>query len=563
VSTALAPAFDKLGIDPSRGSGKIRCPAHDDRNPSLSWRLGDDGRLLVNCHSGCTAADVAAAVGADMSDMFRPDLTMVRSGEPEATYQYRDAAGHLAYVVKRWPDKHFTMHKPDGSRIGDTPRVPYRLPELLAEPKRLVVVVEGEKDADRLTAAGFLSTTSAGGAGRWDASWAPYFEGRPVVVLPDNDEPGRDHAAKVAESMVDVAAEIRVVDLPNLPAKGDVSDWLAAGHTADELRDLIRATPATAKPTIGARTAADLRHGLPPDQLADPFLTPEGATVVYARGGTGKGITACWLIMRILASGHAVMVLDYEGHEREWGSRLRGLGLTDDDLARVHYRAPYGPDWTAPTGPLSLVAESVREDAARLGVTYLVVDSYSPATTNGDTMGGEAAAREYFGGLTRIGLPSLTIAHVKGDAGSFPDRPFGSVFVHNYARETWAIERIRDEPDHDPDLLEHGPNVVSLELRNKKANGRAKAAPAFVAFSFHRDGSITVDSQPPRGRNLADLIASVLVDGPMTTPQIAAAIKEDTGESVDVQTIGRTMRRLSQRFEQVSTKRPHHWAVRT
>ena len=220
-------------------------------------------------------------------------------------------------------------------------------------------------------------------------------------------------------------------------------------------------TPREGPPsTIGYRTAADLRYGTPPDQLADPFATPEGPTILYARGGTGKGLMACWLSLRLVRSGHAVMVIDFEGHEREWGSRLRGLGLDDDELRKVHYRAPFAADWTAPTGALSLVADLIREDAERVGATYIVVDSYSVATSNGDTMGGEAAAREYFSALSKIGLPSLTIAHVRGDASKFPERPFGSVFVHNLARETWAAERLGDDgtrfrglglrPDHRP-----------------------------------------------------------------------------------------------------------------
>ena len=166
---------------------------------------------------------------------------------------------------------------------------------------------------------------------------------------------------------------------------------------------------------IGTRTAADLDCGPPLAQLVDVYLTPDDATVLYARGGTGKGLLSCWLVMRLVRDGHVVMIVDYEGHAREWGSRLRGLGMTDDELSRVHYRAPFGPDWTAPTGALSRVAPAIRDDAVTLGVTYVIVDSYSVATSNGDTMGGEAAAREYFQALSVIGRPSLTIAHVRGD----------------------------------------------------------------------------------------------------------------------------------------------------
>ncbi len=320
---------------------------------------------------------------------------------------------------------------------------------------------------------------------------------------------------------------------------------------------------AAPEPTIGSRTAADLRYGPPLPQLAAPFLTSEGATVLYGKGGTGKGITACWLITRLVAAGHVVMVLDFEGHEREWGSRLRGLGMTDDELARIPYRSPFGADWTAPTGALSKVAEAVRDDAERLGVTYLVVDSYSVATSNGDLMGGEAAAREYFTGLATIGLPSLTIAHVRGDSGRFPDQPFGSVFVHNLARETWAVERIGDdEPETDPDVIRIGPNVVALELRNKKMNGGPTAPAQFVTFSFYADGSVTVNDDRPAGRSVADLAGDVLADGPLTLPKIAAAILDDTGERISETSLRQALNRDPRRFEHVSGPRPRPWALR-
>jgi hypothetical protein len=320
---------------------------------------------------------------------------------------------------------------------------------------------------------------------------------------------------------------------------------------------------ASGQASIGSRTASDLRHGTPPDQLADPFLTAEGPTVIYGRGGVGKGMLACWLARRLVSSGHVVMLVDFEGHEREWGSRLRGLGLTDDDLGRIHYRAPFGPDWTAPTGSLAAVAGLIRDDAERLGVTYLIVDSYSVATSNGDTMGGEQAAREYFGGLARIGLPSSTIAHVRGDSGKFPDRPFGSVFVHNLCRESWAVERVGDEPETvDPDEIRFGPYVVALELRNRKSNGRPAAATQFVTFSFHLDGSIEVQTDGPSVRSLADLAADVLADGPLTVPKIVAAIKEDSGQAVTEDALRRTLNRDTRRFQHVAGTRPRPWALR-
>jgi len=364
------------------------------------------------------------------------------------------------------------------------------------------------------------------------------------------------NAPRVAQVETDAAFETRMASYARRGITSAEIEAFRRDHYGERYR------PPTA-PTIGTRTACDLRFGLPPEQLVRMFLTPEGPTVLYARGGTGKGLIACWLVLHLVRAGHVAMVLDYEGHEREWGSRLRGLELTEDELARVHYRAPFGSDWTAETGPLSKVAALVREDAVRLGVTYIVVDSYTVATSNGDTMGGEAAAREYFSALSIIGLPSLTIAHVRGDSPRFPDRPFGSVFVHNLARETWAVERLADdEPVVDPDLLEHGPAVVRLELRNRKANGRAAAPAQFVTFEFYANGSIVVTEDPPKGRRVWELADAVLVDGSMTAKQIAAAIAEDTGEKVGTDDIRRALERQPSRFTVNKSKRPHTWSRR-
>jgi hypothetical protein len=344
---------------------------------------------------------------------------------------------------------------------------------------------------------------------------------------------------------------------PKAEAEVDaIADWTGETITDD---------PPPAAVTIGHRTAADLAAGPPLPQLADPYLTPEGATVIYARGGTGKGLLACWLAQRLVRSGQVVMVLDFEGHEREWGSRLRGLGLTDDELAAIHYRAPFdAADWTAPTGALAAVAEAVREDVRRPDITYLIVDSYTTATTSGDTMGGQQAAQEYFGALARIGLRSLTIAHVRGDSARFPDRPFGSVFVHNLARETWAVERVGDDPDEteDPDEPAYGPNVIELELRNRKSNGRRASRAQYVTISIYADGTMDVSTERPTGRALADLAADALADGALTLPKLRSAIREDTGQAVDVDVLRVTLKRHPQRFMESNGSRPRTWAIR-
>lgn len=221
-----------------------RCPAHEDRDPSLSIGEGKDGAVLLHCHARCTPEDVVAALGLTMSDLFETPLERTKPSIGE-TYDYVAEDGTVLYQVVRMVPKDFRQRRPDGEgwawRLGDTRRVLYRLPQVVAQvaARKHVLVVEGEKDVHQLEALGFVATTNSGGAGKWRDEYSESLRGACVVILPDNDEPGRRHAQQVAAALSGVAAEVRVIELPNLPSKGDVSDWLAAGGTAAELEGLI------------------------------------------------------------------------------------------------------------------------------------------------------------------------------------------------------------------------------------------------------------------------------------------------------------------------------------
>ncbi len=164
-----------------------------------------------------------------------------------ATYDYCDEAGALLYQVVRFDPKDFKQRQPAGSGKwkwgleGVRRRVLYRLPELLRSPKeRPVFIAEGEKDADRLRSLGLLATTNAGGAGKWRPEYNEPLRDRPVYILPDNDDAGRKHALAVAGALAGVVASCKIVTLPSLPAKGDVSDWLAAGGDKEKLLDIAQ-----------------------------------------------------------------------------------------------------------------------------------------------------------------------------------------------------------------------------------------------------------------------------------------------------------------------------------
>ncbi len=172
-----------------------------------------------------------------------------------ATYNYSDESGELLYQVVRFEPKDFCQRRSDGQgdwtwKLENVRRVPYRLRQLLAaDPQATVFIVEGEKDADRLAALGLVATTNASGAGKWRDEYNEHLRGRRVCILPDNDDAGREHALMVSGSLQGVAANVKVVGLPNLPDKGDVSDWLKAGGTVEHLLGLAESTaPLTSQP---------------------------------------------------------------------------------------------------------------------------------------------------------------------------------------------------------------------------------------------------------------------------------------------------------------------------
>ena len=150
--------------------------------------------------------------------------------------------------------KDFRQRRPDGKggwtwSLGKTRRVLYRLPEVrdAVAGDRLVVIVEGEKDADNLSKLGFTATCNAGGANKWRAEYTESLRDADAVIIGDNDDAGRAHVAHVASSLHGIARRVRVLDLakawPECPAKGDISDWIEAGGTAEALNALIEALP--------------------------------------------------------------------------------------------------------------------------------------------------------------------------------------------------------------------------------------------------------------------------------------------------------------------------------
>lgn len=176
VSSAVSRVLERLEQVRRVGKGwQARCPAHEDRKPSLSVDQGQDGCVLLKCHAGCSVEAVVKAMGLRLSDLFPPPVATQSVGTRGdgrgsalgrivAHYDYRDEKGQLLFQVVRYLPKTFRQRRPAGAGgwrwgLGDVRRVPYRLPQLLAAPaEETVFVVEGEKDADALAGLGVTAT---------------------------------------------------------------------------------------------------------------------------------------------------------------------------------------------------------------------------------------------------------------------------------------------------------------------------------------------------------------------------------------------------------------------
>lgn len=328
-----------------RGYWNALCPSHEDHEPSLAVREHDDG-VSVKCHAGCTTEEILGAIGWKKSDLYpkkeEAELRVSKSSETVEYYYYQDEEGNPLFRVKRTPTKDFYQQRYEGgqylNRLGDVEPVLYRLPELASRPDDPVFVVEGEKDADRLLSLGLLATTNPMGAGKWREGYAKWLDGRTVYVIPDNDKAGEDHAQDITASI----PRAKIVRLPGLPRKGDVSDWLDAGGVSTQLLRIAEEPQEQKnghkKGRLSLVSAKDLiSKEFPPVKWIIPNLIPAGTMLLAGKPKMGKSWLALQMCLAVAggAGGQALgeiavvegdaFYLALEDNERRLQDRLNVL----------------------------------------------------------------------------------------------------------------------------------------------------------------------------------------------------------------------------------------------
>jgi len=324
------------------GGYMARCPVHDDKNPSLSITEGDDGRVLLKCFAGCSTEEIVKALGLTMSDLFppgsKPQKQRAAYVNTKPTYIYVNKEGEPLFGIVRTPQKQFMAVHLDGDGwaygMGGANPTIYNLPKVIDAVNKgeLVFVVEGEKDADNMAKVGLTATTNPFGAGKWHAEYSNYLKNADVVIIPDNDAVGRRHAEQVAQSLVGKAKSIKILELPNLPPSGDVSDWLGAGGTKEELLKLAEQAP-----------DYEPKEALPEEALNDGLPTID-TNIKSLPEVSGQALSALMAANEI-----EPRLFLHAGPVRIEADEHGGLITVELDVDRMRYEMARTANWVATT----------------------------------------------------------------------------------------------------------------------------------------------------------------------------------------------------------------------
>lgn len=502
--------------------GKVVKLLRGERNKKLSNtkgdRYGNQGSLTIDVKAG-TFFDFEADLGGGVLEFIRHErkcdmhqaltwlednglkereekeksrTAKVQQIKAPAFYDYVDEHGEVAYRVERCyrnGDKQFFQHGPDGKGgfwrgqgcMDEVVRLPYRLPEILAADKnRLIFVVEGEKDADRLASMGLVATTNSGGAGRWTDNLATWFADRVVAVVADNDAVGMKHANEVCEKLMEVTRYVGVVTLDGVAQKGDVSDWLDSGNNIASLiewaeaavmegnepieptQKLVSATP------FGWRPTADIpkRRWLYGKHLLRKFVSLD-----VAAGGVGKSslkigealamATGRDLYDKGLPEGALKVWMwnledPHDEIERRLHATAQRFSITPDQLGDRLYvdsgrdqplvMATEGPDGAMIARPVvdALIAEMI---ARKIDVLQIDPFISSHAVSENDNNAIDLVAREWNVVAERTGAAINLVHHVRKQNGSeaTADSARGASSLIGKARSVLVYNRMSED----------------------------------------------------------------------------------------------------------------------
>lgn len=366
--TAIEKVLDRLERVQRNGTNTLAsCPVtshgrgNGDRNPSLSV-TEHDGKVLLNCMSGCHVQDVVAALNLDWPDLFDEPITNDRGVKvAEWTYQAPDGSPYL--TVERWqkPQGKSFIQRIPGSQTAGLPSsfkpCLFKLPKVLAAAKagEEVYVVEGEKCVAAAERLGLTATTAPAGVNGWRDYYTKWLIGcSRVTIVCDNDEPGLRYAAAVAASLRGADIKVRTMKVGVSDPKADLYDHVLAGLGVN---DLVSVKLNQFRPE-GPKSNTLLDTVFPPVEWVIRDLMPIGFTVLGGAPKVGKSFITLDAAMNVALGGSflhtqgcergSVLYLSLD-NDAQWRLQLRlkhlqmqyGVSLADTDI-EFHTDFPTG-----------------------------------------------------------------------------------------------------------------------------------------------------------------------------------------------------------------------------
>ncbi len=352
-------------VKQTRGWWKVLCPFHDDHKPSMGINQETGGYNCLACGAKGNFIDLYSHVkgikyAESIEELTKRGAITPNYGITTAAYEYFAADGTFLYQKRRVePGKiskkdFHTIHFPNGDDndhvIGrGCDAVLYNLPEVISA--LTVIICEGERKADVVKGFGLVGTTFDSGANsQISQDMIEVLSGKDLIILPDNDEPGRKYGNKIIEAMKGMAKSIKVVTLPDLPAKGDIVDWVQVpGNNKELLLELIDKAPfvAGSKPLSGfVLTLTTLFSLVIPERenIISSWLAAQSICMVYAARGLGKTWFCLALALAValgepffgwkVPKARRVLYIDGEMPTKMYRDRLLALcnGIIPDNL---------------------------------------------------------------------------------------------------------------------------------------------------------------------------------------------------------------------------------------
>jgi len=410
---------------------------------------------------------------------------MVQAMTETDVYDYTTATGELKYQVVRYHPKTFRQRQPapDGgwhNHLIGVKRILFNLQAISARSAGdFIFITEGEKDANRLISIGLTATTCAGGCKSWHTVIdITALHGKKIIILPDNDEPGTQHAQTIAKSL-HRHAEVRLLFLPGLLDKGDVSDWLDDGGEIESLLIMAEASPIYEPekeiPEFASTTFAQYIATTPPplDPIIPGVFDRGDKVAIIASSKQKKSFFTLHMAM-CLAAGrnflqwendkqHKVMICQFEIKEGHFHRRILSMAASLDITAKdIQDRLTIYNMRGIATG--SDFLEKLKAEINRVAPDFIIFDPLYKMTT-----GDENSATD----MKPILVAFDRIAE---------ECQCAVVYVHHDAKGSPGDRDIRDRGagsgvvgrDYDacitmtPHATESGASVVEVLLRNYK-----------------------------------------------------------------------------------------------